>query len=81
VSIDFLSWMDEEKRKSMVASVPEIGRLPSTLSFGAWLRSKKTSDASDITATGLALLTAWIESTYSSGNAQKANLCATMKRS
>jgi hypothetical protein len=53
----------------MVASVPEIGRLPSTLSFGAWLRSKETSDASDITATGLALLTAWIESTYSFGNA------------
>jgi hypothetical protein len=81
MSLALLSWFDEEKRKSMRISVPEITRLPSTLSFAAWLRSKETSDVSSNTATGLALLTAWIDSTYSSGNAQKTNRNITMKRS
>jgi superfamily II DNA helicase RecQ len=81
VSIALLSWTDEEKRKSMILSVPEITRLSSTLSFGAWLRSKETSDASDITTTGLAHLTAWIDSSYSSGNAQDTSRSITMKRS
>jgi hypothetical protein len=80
VLIALLSWNDKKRRKSMMVSVPEITRLPSTLSFGAGLRSRKTSDAWDITVTGLAYLTAWIDSVYSSGNAQETSRSLTMKR-
>jgi hypothetical protein len=61
VLIALLSWTDKKRRKSMMLSVPEITMLPSTLPFGVGLRSKKTSDALDITGTGLAYLTAWID--------------------